>query len=338
MAFALAALLVACAGGDGTAAGTVAVVTPFDGPVVEAVASAFEAAHPDRSVRIVTRTDADVLAALEAGEPPAAVWWGADWHALAEAAEGGALMPVSPPWWGELTDGARDPGGLWAAPYRSPVLMVFDTREVSRGRAPSDWADLAHLRWADEVVLPPADSAVMRALVEGAMLEELRRAGVEEAGVDWLLRLDRAAADYVRDEREQVRRLAAGEAWITFLPAHRVDAALADQPWAAVRGMGGGAPALRRGIAVLRGSSRSATSDSSVAGPVAAFVEFLGSPEALRLVSEHTGWESAVRGVETDPARTPVWSLAPDTVAERSAVWMARWRAEVMGRGGAVIP
>lgn len=328
---AVTALLAACGGGD-PPPGTVSVVTPFEGPVLEAVATAFEAAHPDLSVRIDTRPDADVLAALAAGESPAAVWWGADWHALAEAAGQGRLTPMAPPWATEVADGAFDAEGRWVAPYRSPLLMVFDTREVSRGRAPSDWADLAHLRWADEIVLPPADSAVTRALVEGVMLEELRRSGVEDAGVDWLLRLDGAAADYVRDEREQVRRLAAGEAWITFLPAHRVDAAVADEPWAAVRAMDGGVPALRRGVAVLGGP------DASVAAPVAAFVEFLGTPEALRLVAEHTGWTSAVRGAETDPARTAVWPLAPDTVVERSAAWMTRWREEVMGRGGVVIP
>ncbi len=311
---------IGCGGSD--APSVLTVVTPFGVGAQEAVATAFQVAHPGIDVQMVTLPDASVAEALTAGDRPGAVWWGADWRALHAAARSGALSPLPPPEDSASTAGSvgRASDGLWAAIYQSPLVLVFNTRAVTRSRAPTDWIDLGHVRWSGELVLPPVDSPAMRTLVDEGMLAELRRTGVEDAGIDWLLRLDASAQGYARDEREQARRLAAREAGLTILPAHRVSVVMGEEAWVAQRAFASSAPAERRGVAIFASDNQDAEGSAAQA-----FLDFLLSPEAMEIVTQHTGFEAAGLG--------GAWVFAPDTIAERSEAWTARWRDEVRNRG-----
>lgn len=334
-ALALTALTLAACDGP-PSENAVRVVTPFDGPVLEALEAGFEAAHPDLDVRFDTRDDAAVLADLDGAGPEADVWWGADWHAMAAAAAADRLSPVHPAWADTTADAARDPGGRWWGVAASPVVLTFHTESVSRARAPRDWIDLFHPRWRDEVVLPAAEGPVMRALAEAAVLHELRRTGSETAGVDFLMHLDAAASGYADDEREQVRRLQAGEDFFTLLPAHRAAVLEADGSGLASRMMETGTARLLRGVAQFSDPAEPARDDRA-----ARFVDWVGSPEALRAVVEHTGWGPAVPGAGVDPdagwptigSGFPVWTFSADTLTDRASPWYERWQREVRGRG-----
>ncbi|MEQ9399706.1 MAG: substrate-binding domain-containing protein [Longimicrobiales bacterium] len=300
--------------------------------MLEALEATFTASHPDLDVRFEVRPDPDVLAALRAGEAAGSVWWGAEWRALATAADEGFLDPYSPPW----SEGAE---ARWAPLYSAPVALVFHTGSVARTRAPRDWIDLMHPRWWDALVLPPVEAEITRAVVEQAMLEELRRTGVESAGEDWLARLDAVAAAYAPDPAEQIRRLRAGEASMTLLPAHTAQALSGQYDWLAARFMESGGPVVVRGVAILARPDGA----PSAGAAARAFVDHLGQPEALRAVQQHLGWGPAFRmaGVDRDGgwpsvgSGAPVWDFAPDTLAARGPGWYSHWRQDIQGRGRA---
>jgi iron(III) transport system substrate-binding protein len=271
----------------------------------------FEDASPGVDVRIVRLPAEEALRrARSGGEGERAdILWGLPIELLASVAAegllGGTSLDVGEP------TAPTDAAGRWfALPDAEPFVLAFDTREVARSRAPRDWGDLLHPRWAGEVVLvDPALDPRMRTLLGALIVEEVRRTGDELAGLDFLRGLDRATAVYAPDVRDVMRRLEIGEVSMTILPLAEAAAARAEgRDWLEHRVMESGAPALRPGIAIV-----AATPHPEAA---ASFV---------RLVLDAPARAAALANLE-------LWPAAPDTLAERLDAWMERWRLEVRGR------
>lgn len=290
------------------------VLSPLPRDVLDALERAYEEAHAGIDLRIERTDDAAGLVAVLTGETTPDVWVGAPRHHLLLAGGRGLLR------------------GDWTPLTSSPVVLALNRDSVPLAQAPRDWIDLFHPRWNDELVLSdPARAPSMRAMIEGAWLQELRRTGDERAGADWLLRLDGVARGYVDDDAEALRSLRVGAASFALLPLHAV---LEDggASWLAWRPMESGGPAVERGAGVLAGSPRAAAA--------AELVAWLAGPEGRSILPGERGWlDPAAEGdlpggaVGERLRGYPVWVWSEDTVVARGEEWMTRWDREVKGRG-----
>ena len=56
------------------------------------------------------------------------------------------LIPYTPVWADEVSEGLNDPDGYYHAIVKQAILLVYDSSQVSEDEAPTDWPDL----WTDE--------------------------------------------------------------------------------------------------------------------------------------------------------------------------------------------
>ncbi len=279
----------------------------------------------------------ETLAALRAGTERIDVWWGAPGTAMEDAADEGLLQPYGPGWLRQPGVGQPDPEGRWQVSQISPFVIAFNRERVPLAEAPTDWIDLFHHGWAEDVVLlDPTRSPEMAHFMSAMIVEALRDDDDLDRGFDWLARLDGAASEYVAEPGEAIRRLAGGQASLAVLPRHAAEAARHDDaPWIYYRIAESGAPMLSRGVAVAAGSAETELAR--------VFVDLTGTVEVGTVARLHTRWMPGHGDV--DMSRLPddfeidmQWTphpLGPDTIARERDGWIERWELEVRGRGPA---
>lgn len=296
----------------------------------------FETDFPTVDVRIVEAAPEETLAALRDGTGPIDVWWGAPGATLETAADEGRLQPYEPPWLGRPGVGRPDPAGRWQVSMISPLVIAFNREQVPLPEAPTDWIDLFHHAWAEEVVLvDPSVSSWMADFVSTMIVRALREDDDLLRGFDWLGRLDAATGDYVPDAAEAIRRLRTGEDLLTILPRHLVEQARHERaPWIHYRLPESGTPMLSRGIAV--------TVDAAQPDLARTFIDLAGTMEVGTVARLHTRWMPGHGDVdmsvlpddfEIDMPWQPI-PLAIDTIARQGPGWINRWDLEIRNRAG----
>jgi iron(III) transport system substrate-binding protein len=328
----IACLLVATCG-DADDGRLLVVHSSVSPALLEAVETRFDEAHADAGIRIVQASDSETLAALRSGDAYVDVWWGAPVTALEVAAQEGLLQRYRPPWVPET--GAFEADDLWHVSLVSPFVIAFNRERVPLARAPSDWIDLFHFRWFDEVTLPDPVADPDAAYFIGTMIVETLRRGEDlTRAFDWHRRLDGQVARYETSAAEAIRRLGAGEALLAILPLHVVEAARnGDAPWLHYRVPEGGTPLLARGIAIAGSTAKLELARR--------FVDLTGSLDVATEVLVRSHWRHP--HVEVERSRLPSdfeieapvtpYALAPDTLAAELDGWLERWDLEVRGRG-----
>jgi len=327
------ALVAAC--GDAGRDTHLVVHTPLPDAVTGRAEALFEAAHPTVDVRVVTSDDPETLAALRSADEPVDVWWGASGLALAAAAGAGLLQPYEPAW-SALPGpvGGADAEGRWHATLVSPFVIAFDRDRVGLSDAPTDWVDLFHYAWTEEIdLVDPVQDPDMRYFVAAMLMDALRNAEDLERGFEWHARLTRSVGEYVREPEEVIRRLRRGDALLTILPRHVVEAARHDgAPSLHYRPPESRTPVLVRGVAIP-----AAAAEPELAR---AFVELVGEEEIRTVARLETRWAPAHGDVDATafPADFELdapWRaqpLAADTIAREIDGWLDRWELEVRGR------
>lgn len=329
-------LLAASACGGDAPARTLVVHAPLPDALLYEAERAFEAVNPTVDVRVVAATAGETLAALREAGGSVDVWWGAEGTALATAAAADLLQPYRPAWAQFGGAGAGDAQDRWQAWLVSPFVIAFNREEVTLTRAPSDWVDLFHFRWAGDVaVVDPARDPDAAYFVAAMLVESLRREEGLVAGFDWLRRLDAAVEAYAVDPAEVVRRLGRGRDLVAILPRHVAEQARHDgAPWMHYRIPESGTPLLVRGIAIA--------ADAAERDLARRFVDLAGAADLVTAARLQTRW-TAVPGAEVDASRLPPgfelempWTPhlpAADTIAAEGAGWIERWSREVRGLG-----
>ena len=329
----LATVLAACGGDDRTA---LVVHTPYPDEVTAAVATAFEEAHPDARVEIVRASDEETLAALERGDV-VDVWWGGDANALERAADADRLRTFEPRWAARAEHPSPirpDVHGRWWGNAISPWVIAFDRGSVTLGDAPTDWVDLFHHQWYDDLVLlDPTRDDDMAGFVAAIIVEALRDDDDLLRGLDWHLRLDASTRSYLPTSEGVLRALAAGEGRLTILPRHVAEAARAGGAELHYRVATSGAPVLLKGVAIGVSAAQPELAE--------AFVDGMDAGSIATRILVGTGWAPVVGSV--DPGSAPpgyppdlsgsVYAPAPDTLARETEGWIDRWDLEIRGRG-----
>jgi iron(III) transport system substrate-binding protein len=320
-------------------AGNVLVVySPHGRDHLQYFAERFEAMHPGLDVQFVDMGSQEILDRLrsERANPQADVWWGAPAEIFAQGAQEELLEPFRPSWGDRLGSEARDPQDLWFATYLTPEVIAYNEDAVSAEEAPQDWDEVLEPRWRGQVLIrEPLASGTMRAIFASIIQREIQRTGREEAGYEWLLRLDAQTREYVLNPTLLYQKLARQEGLITLwtMPDIEILRATTDFPINYVLPRSG-TPIVIDGIGVVAG-----TRNPEMAR---AFVEFAGDTEALLEGAERFFRIPARSDVPQE--RLPEWlrEALPDIVPmdvdageirRRTPEWMRYWDDRIRRRG-----
>ena len=326
------ALLVALAGCATDDRTPLVVYSPHGSALLEAYEQAFEAAHPEVDVQPLDMGAQEAYDRIrtEAANPQASVWWGAPQVTFSLAAEEGLLQPFEPSWAGALDADSKDPQGRWYGTYLTPEGFLVNTEAVGEDEMPADWDDLLEPQWQDRVLIrTPNLSGTMRAIWSAMIV----RQPTEEAGFEWLARLDENTKGYAANPTALYTDLARGVADVTLwnMPDTYLQADENNYPFRFIVPESG-TPVLVDGIAIPARAPQPEWGER--------FVEFVTTQEALLDQARRFYRIPARTDIPRDSlpdwiAETPIRAMDLDwaELAANEQAWMDRWEAEVKGRG-----
>ncbi len=298
---------------------------------------AFEQRHPAIDVRWLDMGSQEVYDRIrsETANPQADVWYGGPQTILGRGAREGLLAPYRPSWAGAVPAASRHPQELYFGTYRTAPVLVYNAAVVPAAEAPHDWGDLLDPRWRGKILMrDPLASGTMRTLFGMVLAQSVARTGSEEAGFQFLRRLDAQTKEYVLNPALLLEKLNRREGLVTVWE-------LTDMLWQQRRGSplafnfpASGTPVIDDSIGLVRGAKHPAAAQ--------AFIEWVGSVEGQLLAAR----EALRLPARTDiaPETLPAWArevaarLVPaevdwELIERRGPEWMATWDRTIRGRG-----
>src|SRR4051812_5118981 len=112
---------------------------------------AFERRRPDIDVRWLDMGSQEILDRLrfERVNPQADVWFGGPATIFDRGVKDSLLAPYRPVWADHVSGSGSGENGLYYPVYRTPAVIAFNSRAVSRDEAPRDWDEVLEPRWRD---------------------------------------------------------------------------------------------------------------------------------------------------------------------------------------------
>lgn len=297
----------------------------------------FERRRPDIDVRWLDMGSQEILDRLrfERVNPQADVWFGGPSTIFDRGIRDSVLQPYRPAWANHLAAHAETQTGFYYPAYRTPAVIAFNSRAVSRAEAPRDWDDILAPRWKDKVIIrDPMASGTMRAIWGLIFVRSLRETGDTTKAVSWLRRLDGQTKTYTISPALLYEKLARQEGLVSLWD-------LQDILISRAKGMPlgyvfpkSGTVVIDDAIGLVRGSRHPEAAR--------AFIDYVGSTEAQLLTA---------REVFRLPARTdlpldsvPAWvagvehemvvaDMDWDLLSRSGPAWMSYWDQHVRGTG-----
>jgi len=330
----LAAGLAGC-GGDGRTPLTV--YSPHGRDLLQLFEAEFERRQPSIDLRYLDMGSQEVYDRVrsERANPQADVWFGGPDAIFARAAAEGLLAPYRPEWAEAVPAGSRAAGDLYFGTFRTLPVLVWNSKRVSDAEAPRDWDDLLAARFSGRVLLrDPMASGVMRTVFAHRLARAVAEQGTPDSGFAWLARLDAATKEYVANPALLFEKLVRGEGEVTVWELTDV---LLQRAAGSPVGFGfpaSGTPVIDDSVALVAGAPRRAAA--------VAFLDWVGSAEAQTLAAERA-FRLPAR-LDLAPEHLPEWARAAldhlvvadydeALAAAQGPAWMARWDAQVRGRG-----
>lgn len=209
-------LLGACTGDGRT---VLTVYSPHGKDLLGYLETEFEKVNPTIDVQWVDMGSQEVLDRVraEAANPQADIWFGAPAEAFDRAAKENLLEPYTPSWAASVNVEARHSGHLWYGTYLTPEVIGYNTEALTASEAPQDWDDVLDPKWKGKVLIrDPVASGTMRAIFGAIMLRAIAQTGSEEAGYEWLRRLDENTREYVLNPTLLYQKLGRQEGIVTL--------------------------------------------------------------------------------------------------------------------------
>ncbi len=329
-------LLVATAcGNDGRI--PVVLYSPHGRDQLTLLERAFETRRPDVDVRWLDMGSQEILDRLrfERVNPQADVWFGGPSTIFDRGIEDSLLAPYRPAWADKVGPGGVGPNDLYYPAYRTPAVIAFNSRVVSRDEAPKDWDEVLAPRWDDEILIrDPMASGTMRAIWGLILVRSIRETGDTTRGMDWLRRLDGQTKAYTLNPAILDERLARAEGLITLWD-------LPDILISRSKGMPfdytfprSGTVVIEDAIGLVRGSRHPEAAR--------AFIDFVGAEEAQLLAAREVYRLPARRDLPADQVPAWVAEVESDMVvadmdwellSRNGSAWMSYWDRHVRGTG-----
>jgi iron(III) transport system substrate-binding protein len=268
----------------------------------------------------------------ERGRPLADVWWGGPVELFDAALADGLLEPYRPTWVDQVDARHRHPQDLWTVTFETYEAIVYNAKLLKREEAPQHWDDLLDERWKGKVVIrAPLASGTMRTIFAAMIARQVKLAGSEAAGFEWLRKLHRNTKAYAVDPNQLNQMLARGEGVVTLWNltdavlqrtryGYAFDFVLPDE----------GQPVVPEGIAIVKGAPH--------AEEARRFYEFVTSKEALLLQARDFFRIPVRRDLASE--EKPEWlrglKLVPldvdqELVRKKTREWMTEWDRSVKG-------
>lgn len=307
----------------------VVLYSPHGRDLLALLEETYEAEHPEIDVRWLDMGSQEVFDRIrtEKANPQADVWFGGPDTIFARGAEQDLLQPYRPAWADAVPERSRQKDELYFGAYRSMPVLVYNTTEVAPEDAPRDWDDLLDPRWTDKILIrDPLASGTMRTMFGMILARSVAETGSTDAGFEWLRRLDAQTKEYVLSPALMIEKLARGEGLVTVWD-------LTDILLQQDRGMPlgftfptSGTPVIDDSIGLVSGAAHPEAAK--------AFIDWVGSPEAQRLVAERV-YRLPAR-TDLAPEELPEWArdvldrLTPaeldwSLIGERGPEWMDEW-------------
>jgi iron(III) transport system substrate-binding protein len=128
---------------------------------------AFEHRRPDIDVRWLDMGSQEILDRLrfERVNPQADVWFGGPSSIFDQGIRDSLLVSYRPKWADRVDPRAVGRNDLYFPVYRTPAVIAFNSRAVSRAEAPRDWDEILEPKWNNKVLIrDPMASGTMRAI------------------------------------------------------------------------------------------------------------------------------------------------------------------------------
>ncbi len=313
------------------------VYSPHGRDLLQLAERAFEEKHPEIDLRWLDMGSQEVYDRVrsEAANPQADVWYGGPQTILGRGAREDLLEPFRPSWAEAVPEESRHPEDLYFGTYRTAPVLVYNRAAVPEEEAPRDWGDLLDPRWRGQILIrDPLASGTMRTLFGMVIEQSIARTGNEEAGFQFLRRLDAQTKEYVLNPALLIEKLVRREGLVTVWE-------LTDMLWQQKRGSplafefpASGTPVIDDSIGLVRGAKHPEEAK--------AFIEWVGSVEGQLLAAR----EALRLPARTDipPGELPDWArdvaarLVPaevdwELIERRGPEWMATWDRTIRGRG-----
>lgn len=331
----IATLAILCGCGNGAATQNLIVVySPHGKPLEGDIKQRFEAAHPEYKVSFLDLPGGAIFTRVqqERSRPGASVWWGGSPGDFRKAESMGLFEPYTPEWARNLPPEAKSPTGGWVATFRTPELIMYNSKKIPPAEAPKTWEDLLDPKWKGRIVIRDVRaSATMKTIFGALVLREKMKAGNVDCGFQVLKKLDANTGTYAADPQIMYDQLnSSGPAAITLwnLADALLRKSLGD-PFDYVIPPETIVPV--EPIALIKGA----------ANPEGAklFFDFVNSPEQLILMAR----ERHRLPVRTDlpQDQLPAWmkdlkiqpmQLDWNEFDKNIDEWIARWDSEIKGK------
>jgi len=327
-------VLPACSTDDRT---PVVLYSPHGRDQLTLLERAFERHRPDIDVRWLDMGSQEILDRLrfERVNPQADVWFGGPSPIFERGTQDSLLAPYRPVWADRVDAKAIGRDDLYFPVYRTPAVIAFNSRAVSRAEAPRDWDEVLEPRWKNKVIIrDPMASGTMRAIWGLILVRSLRQTGDTARGMAWLRRLDGQTKTYTINPALLYEKLVRQEGLVSLWD-------LQDILISASKGMPLGYVFPRSGTVVIEDVIGLVRGSRHPEG-ARAFIDFVGSEEAqllaarevFRLPARHDLPPDSVpywvAEVEREMVVTDVdWNL----VSTRGPEWMRYWDQYVRGTG-----
>jgi iron(III) transport system substrate-binding protein len=295
----------------------------------------FERRRPDIDVRWLDMGSQEILDRLrfERVNPQADVWFGGPSTIFDRGIHDSLLTPYRPSWAGQVSGSTVN--DLYYPVYRTPAVIAFNSRAVSREAAPRDWDDVLQSRWRDKVIIrDPMASGTMRAIWGLILVRSVRQTGDTGWGMSWLRRLDAQTRTYTISPALLYEKLARQEGLISLWD-------LQDILISQAKGMplgyvfpSSGTVVIDDAVGLVRGSRHPEAAR--------AFIEYVGS-EAAQLLTAREVFRLPAR-TDLPPDRVPAWVAQVERemvvadmdwglLSRNGPGWMSYWDQHVRGTG-----
>jgi iron(III) transport system substrate-binding protein len=314
----------------------VVIYSPHGKEMLTAFEKQYEAKYPDVDVVWLDMGSQDAYDRIrtERSNSQADLWWGAPMTTFAKAESESLLSAYAPSWRAAIPPEMRSANDFWYGNFLTPEVIMYNNRLLSEADAPKDWDDLLDAKWKDKIIIRyPLASGTMRIIFSSIIEREKLREGNEEAGFQWLLKLDRNTKSYASDPTQLYLKIAREEGVVTLwdLPDVVMQVKINNYPFGYVIPQSG-TPVITDAIAIVRGARHEAEARR--------FYEFVTSKESML---------QQAREFFRIPARTdiikeelPEWiqtiDLKPMPVdwqqlESNEKTWMKLWDERVKGKG-----
>ena len=326
-----ALVCIALSGCGGGTDKLIVVYSPHGQPLEHDIKIRFEAAHPGYTVDFLDMPGAEIFTRVQAEKafPRASIWWGGSPGDFKKAEALGLLEPYAPDWTKDLPSDAKSPSGAWVATFRTPEVIMYNSKKVAAQDVPQTWDGLLDPKWKGRIVIRDVRaSSTMKTIFGALIMREQKRTGKLEDGFEFLRKLNGNTGSYAANPQimydqlngdtpqaitlwnlaDALLRKSVGDPFEYVIPAETV---VPVEP-----------------IAIIKG-----TSDPAGAR---LFHDFVNSPEQLVLMAKERHRLPArtdlpkeqlpawMNGLKIEPLKLD-WTEFDKNVDE----WIARWDAEI---------